>query len=57
MSRGVILRALACASTSDLKVSVAITYAVTPFFSSSTLSWKLHDEQEPQSAKAKSAAL
>ena len=49
--------ALACASTSGLNVSVAMTNAATPLFSSSILSWKLHDAHDPQSAIARSAPL
>ena len=48
-------RAFACASTRGLKVSVAITTPARPRFLSSMLSWKLHDEQDPQSPKASSA--
>ena len=54
-SFGVTRRALACARTSGRNVSVATMMAVTPRFSSSMLSWKLHDEQDPQSPKASSA--
>ena len=57
MSLGSTFRARACATTSGANVFDAITYAVTPRFSSSTLSWKLHDEQEPQSPSASKAAL
>lgn len=48
-------RALACARTSGLKVSVAMTMPFRPRLRSSMLSWKLHDEQEPQSPSASSA--
>jgi hypothetical protein len=56
MRCGSTLRALACARTSGRNVSVAITRLATPRFLSSMLSWKLHDEQEPQSPSASSAA-
>ena len=56
ISRGVTSRALACASTRGRKVLVVMTKLATPCFSSSMLSWKLHDEQAPQSASAWIAA-
>jgi hypothetical protein len=54
---GSTLRALACAAINVRKVSVAMTIALTPRFRSSMLSWKLHDEQDPQSPSASSAIL
>ena len=38
-------------------VSVATTTPASPCFLSSMLSWKLHDEQDPQSPSASSAIL
>jgi len=55
MRRSSTLRALACANTKGRNVSVAITKLATPRFRSSTLSWKLHDEHEPQSPNASTA--
>ncbi|HEY0492328.1 MAG TPA: hypothetical protein VGD57_02530, partial [Candidatus Dormibacteraeota bacterium] len=41
-----------CANTNGRNVSVAITTPVRPRFRNSIESWKLHDEQEPQSPRA-----
>lgn len=49
--------AFACARIKGAKVSVATTTAVTPRRFNSILSWKLHDEHEPQSPSASRATL